>query len=112
MISENAKEELDQSTEFADEEELSEKNNWRNKRTRRRRGQNKLRNLYSQTRTKYGAGAWFDKDNNRLRKYSYNSKILRQSCNRRFRRRMNRNFDFIPDGNAYRRYIDYWWILF
>ena len=93
------------------EKELSRKINWRNKHSRHLKGQNKLKNLYLQTKNSYGSGVWFDEDKNRLIKYSCNSKSLRQMCNRHFRRIMNRNFNFIPNGNKYRRYTDYWWIL-
>ena len=114
MVFEAVKEEREkiiESAERNDTEEISVKTDWRNKRTRRLRGRTKLRKLYRQTKNKCCAGAWFDDEKNLLRKYSCNSKSLRQSCNRRFRRRMNRNLEVIPDGNGYRRYIDYWWIL-
>lgn len=98
-------------TDKSGSEDSPKKADWRNKRTRRLRGQNRLRNLYNQTKTKGCSGASYDEDKNFFKKYSCNSKSLRQSCNRRFRRKMNRNLNRVPDGGGYRRYIDYWWIL-
>jgi hypothetical protein len=86
--------------------------NWRNKRTRRIIGRRRLLKLYNATKNWFGSGAWYDDRNNRIRRYYGNSKSLRQSCNRRFRRRMNRSLDAVSNGAAYRRYVDYWWELF
>lgn len=74
----------------------------------------KLKKTYLATRNAYGAGVWFDKRKNRFVKYSCNSKSLRQSLNRRTRRKMNMSIGEdegrLPVGH-YRKMADYWWDL-
>lgn len=67
----------------------------------------KLQRLYEETKHAYGAGAYFDTDKGRILKYTCNSKELRQSHNRRFRRK---HID-VASGGAYKKHSDYWWDL-
>lgn len=78
-----------------------------NKHEARNIARHKLQRLYEETKHTYGAGAYFDREKKRILKYSCNSQALRQSHNRRFRRK---HID-VANGGAYKKFADYWWDL-
>lgn len=72
----------------------------------------RLKKLYGETKTQYGAGAYYDEDKKRLIKYSPRknsgyAKYLRKVANRKVRR----NKDNLKYG-SYRKIYDYWCELF
>lgn len=84
----------------------------RNKYERVHVGRRRLKKLYEETKNIYGVGAYYDSRKGRLIKDSVNSASVRRSCNRRFRRRLNRGRFDVMDGGAYRRYEEYWWTVY
>ena len=82
----------------------------RNKRTRQRIAQHKLRKLFEETKRTYGVGAWYCEHKHRIIRDSVNSASVRKECNRRFRRRHNNgHYEEVANGGAYRKHEDYWW---
>lgn len=87
----------------------------RNKHWRRLVERNKLKRLYHATKSNYGADAYYDKKQNRLRKYSLNSAGLRRALNRSLRRKLKEDivhtqYEHLSPG-MYRKMKDYWWEL-
>lgn len=87
----------------------------RNKHWRRLKAVTKLKKLYNATKSGFGAGAFFDKRKNRIRKYSCNSAALRRSLNRSLRRKMSECHGWMRHERlapgTYRKMKDYWWEL-
>lgn len=84
----------------------------RNKRTRMRIAQRKLRKLYEETKHSYGVGAWYSERKHRIIKDSVNVASVRKECNRRFRRRFNNgHYENVANGGAYRKHEEYWWAV-
>ena len=85
-----------------------------NKRERILARKMKLKKLYHETISMYGAGAYYDEKKDRLIRYSCNSSSLRRSLNRIVRRKLNqgkyREIPYLSDGQ-YRKIVDYWWTL-
>lgn len=74
----------------------------------------KLKKIHLATKRYYGAGVYFSEKKDRLIKYSCNCKKLRQSLNRKIRRRLNRVVgidEAIFSNGHYRKMEDYWWTL-
>lgn len=83
-----------------------------NRYSRWEEGRRRLIGLYKKTRNLYGVGAYFDPYKQRICKDSLNKKSIRQLCNRRFRRRMNRwQYGIVQNGGSYRKYEDYWYTI-
>lgn len=87
----------------------------RNKHWRRLVERNKQKRLYHATKFSYGVGAYYDKKQNRLRKYSLNSAGLRRALNRSLRRKLKEDivhtqYEHLSPG-MYRKMKDYWWEL-
>ncbi len=87
----------------------------RNKKWRRQKEETKLKRLYNATKFSYGAGAYYDKEQNRIRKYTCNSASLRRSLNRSLRRKMAECHGWMRHERlapgTYRKMKDYWWQL-
>ena len=85
-----------------------------NKAMSQRKEKLKLKKTYEATKEAFGAGVYYCDRKNRLVKYTCNSKELRQSLNRKVRRKMNRSISedesTAPVGH-YRKMADYWWNL-
>jgi hypothetical protein len=69
----------------------------------------RLRKLYEETRSTYGAGAYI-KDN-RLCRYSCHDKDLKTTCRRSTRRRLKQQDTSSAQKSGYKRLFDYWWEL-
>lgn len=71
----------------------------------------KMRHLYSETKTRYGCGVYFDERKRRFIKAQKASsgytKWLKRKANKRVRRD-----DEIYRGGSYRKLYEYWWTLF
>ena len=84
----------------------------RNKRMRQKIARHKLAKLYTETKDKYGVGAWFNERKNRIIKDSIQNASVRTACNRRFRHRLNSGrYDTVANGGAYRKHEEYWWAI-
>ena len=82
----------------------------RNKFSRRVIAQKKLRNLFKQTRRKYGVGVYFDRWKKRLVQCTINKKSIRKTHNRHFRRIHNGNLNLVAaSGGSYKKFSDYKW---
>ena len=85
-----------------------------NKAMTHKKRRQKLQKTYEETKGAYGAGVYYCDRKKRLVKYTCNCKELRQSLNRKVRRRMNRMVSE-DEGTApvgyYRKMADYWWEL-
>lgn len=71
-----------------------------------------LKRTYRKTRTRYGAGVWYDKERDLYIKYSPSNtpgytKYLRKMSNLKVRR----SKEFYNYG-SYKKLYDYWWTLF
>lgn len=72
----------------------------------------KLLKLYSNTKTHYLQGAWYDYRKDRIVKYCASNtpgytKMLRRISNRKVRRAK----DMQLKGCSYKKHYDYWWEL-
>ena len=72
----------------------------------------RLGNLYNETKSQYGNGAYFDEDKQRfIRYYPYGrpgyTKFLKRKTNKRVRKDNN-----LPRYSGYKRCYEYWWTLF
>lgn len=80
-----------------------------------KQAQNRKKHLlktYRKTRTKYGAGVWFDEDKGLYIRYTPSNisgytKYLRRLSNKRVRR--SKEF---YNYSSYKKLYDYWWTLF
>ena len=75
-----------------------------------RKGQDKrkLRKLYSETHTHYGAGAYYNERKQRHIRYSCHNKWARTHCRRITRKRLKNMDGSYPKGH-YKKVCDYWW---
>jgi hypothetical protein len=80
-----------------------------------KQAQNRKKHLlktYKATKNSWGSGVWFDEQTGRYVKYSGSNtpgytKYLRRMSNRKVRRAKD-----IGNHSNYKKYYDYWWILF
>ena len=79
---------------------------WKRSREQRKRDEH----TYSQTKTWYGKGIWYDKEKGIYRRYSLpeRTRFVKRKCNRAVRRYKG---DLTAKG-AYRKVSEYWWELF
>ena len=62
----------------------------------------------------YGFGAYYDKSKERYIRYYRGriSKDYKKICNRKFRRkRFEYKEDYLPKGNRYKKFSEFWWSI-
>ena len=72
--------------------------------------QKKLKKLYDLN--SYRIGVWYHEKENYYTRGYLNGKEYRKYCNRKLRRHLNKDFDFIIQHNEYRKDTEFWWLLF
>lgn len=73
----------------------------------------RLKKLEAETRNNSSAGAFYNKKNGRIEKYSCHSKWLKARSRKETRRLTKLAGENIAKkGNEYKRRFDYWWELF
>ena len=75
---------------------------------RKKEDKHRLRKLYNETHTHYGAGAWYNEKKDRYIKYSCHNKWARTRCRRITRRRL-KNVDYSCPNGYFKKVSDYWW---
>lgn len=75
---------------------------------RKKEEKRRLRNLYYETKGRYGPGAFWSDRKERFMRWYGNGKELRTIANRKVRRRKNELYN----KGLYKKIYDYWWELF
>lgn len=77
----------------------------------------RLKKLYDETKTRYGAGAWWNEKKSRyIRYYPYSVSHnigIKKFYRKLMRSKLNENVDkeILPQRSGYKKHFDLWWTL-
>ena len=72
----------------------------------------RLIKLYNNTRTSYSSGVYYDKDKNRYIRYSFSKSSKLPRFLKKYSNKKLRHSEDTLNKGKYKRYFDYWGILF
>lgn len=78
---------------------------------RKREDNRRLKKLYEDTKSSYGAGAYYDDRKKRYVRVYVRRSHTKKDYKRYSNKRLRQNRSVALRGNKYRRVFDYWWEL-